>query len=341
MNRFPLKTLAGATLACFAGAAIADLPAGQQPRFSFGSTDFGTANASTISALNAAIPSALRSTVSFRDGGGIIVLDLPLTVYEDLQAAKQDTFLLSTTIAPFSTTIGNAIRVSLAPVAVAGETDVAFRLETRIPGVTSWSTAASVAFDVEQVTFNLDPAIAYSYAVSDFGAPSTFVTALTMPMVPTLGPTGTYVESSMSAVVTDSLRDGVTLTPNGPGGAVQTSFFGNGGVAGAFTQYSALNLGTLPFVQGAIAPGSANSYVYGPFQVGDVESGSILGPNGPLNAMRIQANFRLSGGGDSISISGRTEIVPIPEPSTYAMIGLGLGMVGFALRRPRRRVKLG
>lgn len=55
--------------------------------------------------------------------------------------------------------------------------------------------------------------------------------------------------------------------------------------------------------------------------------------------MRIQANFRLSGGGDSISIGGRTEIVPIPEPSTYAMIGLGL--VGFALRRPRRRIRLG
>jgi len=32
---------------------------------------------------------------------------------------------------------------------------------------------------------------------------------------------------------------------------------------------------------------------------------------------------------------------PVPEPSTYALIGLGLGMVGFALKRPARKGRLG
>lgn len=340
MNRFTLTALAGALLSGFAGVAMADLPAGQQPRFSFGSSDFGTASTATISALNSAIPTALRNTVSFRDGGGIIVLDVPLTVYEDLQAAKNDTYLLASTFTPISNASLGLVRFSLAPITTNGETSIQFSLDTRTL-TTAWTRAANVLLDIDEVRFNLDPAISYSYSVTDFGAASTFVTGLSMPMVPAIGATGTYVESSMSATLTDSTRNGITLTPTGPGGAVQTSYFGSAGVGGALTQYSALNLGTTVFSQGAIGAGVPNTYDYGPWSVGDVETGSILGPDGPLNAMRIQANFRLSGGGDSISISGRSEIVPIPEPSTYALIGLGLGMVGFALRRSPRKVRLG
>lgn len=340
MNRSNLTALAGALLAGFAGGASADLPTGQQPRFSFGSSDFGTADAATLRSLNSAIPTNLRNTVSFRDGGGIIVLDVPLSVYEDVQAAKDDTFRLAATFTPITNANLGLMRFSLTPITANGETAVQFSLDTRTL-TTPWTRAANVSLDIDEIRFNLDPAISYSYSVTDFGSPSTFVTGLSMPMVPTLGPGGTYVESSMSATLTDSTRNGITLTPTGPGGAVQTSFFGGAGVGGALTQYSALNLGTTVFTQGAIGAGVPNSYTYGPYGVGDIENGSILGPDGPLNAMRIQANFRLSGGGDSISISGRTEIIPIPEPSTYALIGLGLGMVGFALRRPRRRIRIG
>jgi hypothetical protein len=340
MNRFTVTALAGALLSGFAGGANADLPTDQQPRFSFGSSDFGAASAATISALNAAIPTNLRNTVSFRDGGGIVVMDVPLSVYEDLQAAKDDTYRLASTFTPINNATLGLVRFSLAPITSNGETSVQFSLDTRTP-TTAWTRAANVSLDINEVRFNLDPSISYSYSVTDFGTASTFVTGLSMPMVPTIGATGTYVESSMSATLTDSTRNGISLTPTGPGGAVQTSYFGSAGVGGALTQYSALNLGATPFSHGAVGAGAPNTYLYGPYAVGDVESGSILGPDGPLNAMRIQANFRLSGGGDSISISGRTEIVPIPEPSTYAMIGVGLGMVGFALRRPRRRIRLG
>ncbi len=338
MNRFTLTAIAGALLSGFAGVAMADLPAGQQPRFSFGSSDFGTANATTISALNALVPTSLRGSVGFRDGGGIIVLDLPMSVYEDAQAAKNDTYKLATTFTAINNATLGLVRFSLAPITTNGETSIQFSLDTRT-ATTPWARAANVSLDIDEVLFNLDPAISYSYSVTDFGAASTFVTGFSMPMVPTIGATGTYVESSMSATLTDSARNGITLTPTGPGGAVQTSYFGSAGVGGALTQYSALNLGTTAFSQGAIGASVPNTYSYGPYAVGDVENGSILGPDGPLNAMRIQANFRLSGGGDSISISGRSEIVPIPEPSTYALIGVGIGMVGFALRRSPRKIK--
>jgi len=337
MNRFTASALAGAILSGFAGIAAADLPAGQQPRFSFGSSDFGTANAATIDGLNSLVPTNLRSTVSFRDGGGIIVLDVPLSVYEDVQAAKDDTYKLATTFNAINNVSLGLVRFSLAPATSGGETNVAFTLDTRTP-TSSWTRAAQVSLDIDEIRFDLDPVISFSYSVTDFGAASTFVTGLSMPMVPTIGATGTYVESSLSATLTDAGRDGITLTPTGPGGAVQTSYFGSAGVGGGLTQYSAVNLGTATFGQGAIGVADPNTYSYGPFSVGDVDNGSIPGPDGPLDAMRIQANFRLGGGGDAISISGRTGIVPIPEPSTYALVGVGIGMVGFALRRSPRKI---
>lgn len=337
MNRFTATALCIAMLSGFSGIAAADIPTGQQPRFSFGSSDLGTASTTNINALNSLIPANLRDTVSFRNGGGIVVLDIPLSVVEDVRAAKDDTYKLASTFSPLNNVTFGLVRFSLAPMTNNGIASIALTVDTRT-ATTAWTRASDVTLGIDEILFNLDPAISYSYAVTDFGGASTFVTGLSMPMVPAIGATGTFVESTLSATLTDATRNGITLTPTGPGGAVQTSYFGSAGVAGALTQYSAVNLGTTTFTQGAIGAGVPNTYSYGAFSVGDVETGSILGPDGPLNAMRIQANFRLSGGGDSISISGRTEIVPIPEPSTYALLGLGIGMIAFAIRRSPRKV---
>lgn len=172
-----------------------------------------------------------------------------------------------------------------------------------------------------------DPSISYGIAVTDFGAPTTFSFIFTTPILPTSG----VVTGSVSAGLTDTTGDGVSITPaaalGDPDGdtiaELQVNEVGVGGPA-VFTNMgvdvgSAMSFG--PGIPGA-------NHVYGPFA-----EGPIAGPAGVWTSLQSRVSFTLSGGGDIASVTGFASIVP--EPSTMALVAIGaMSILGrLALRR--------
>jgi len=66
------------------------------------------------------------------------------------------------------------------------------------------------------------------------------------------------------------------------------------------------------------------------------------GPDGPdvgsslhLVYGTFDAHIAMNGGISSDNGAGTVTISAVPEPGTYAMLGLGLGLIGFMARRKR------
>ncbi len=212
---------------------------------------------------------------------------------------------------------------------------VAYQLPTPVPsedasGKTIWLvpdfTVQTGAFMVElsDTILNPDPSIAYGLAVTDFGAPSTFLFVFATPIVPTGFPNST-VRSSVVGGLTDMSGDGVSLTPTGP--LLQV----NDLIAPLTNMGVDVGLGvTFP---AAIA---GSFYGYGAYA-----EGPIAGPvPGPWTGMQITVSFDLSGGGDIAVLTGSAFIEEfiIPEPGTMMAGGvLALGIAGFVWRRRMAR----
>lgn len=244
---------------------------------------------------------------------------------------KAGVLKLASNFDPISFSFGSgvtAFNVSIAPTtATNGDRLISFIAQT---GAGTPTKLLQFDIDVTQTLFNLDPSIQYSYTFTNFtAAPLTLTQAWALPMSPAIGAGPTKVQSALSGTLVDNTRNGIALTPTGPGNSLQTSYFGNGGVSGPFTIDTDLSLGGT-FSRPAVPATANNSYGYGAFEVGIPTM--IAGPDGPFNAIRIQDNFTISAR-DSIGLTGRT--VMVPEPATSALIIAGLAAMGWIAARRR------
>lgn len=64
-----------------------------------------------------------------------------------------------------------------------------------------------------------------------------------------------------------------------------------------------------------------------------------ISPHAPLGLSRFTLTAN-NGFGPKMALTSLVAITPVPEPATWAMLILGLGVVGFALRRSRQAGRL-
>lgn len=167
-----------------------------------------------------------------------------------------------------------------------------------------------------------DPQITWNLSVRNIGVERTFVVSFSQAIAPTAG---AAMNASLGYQYTDGGNGILTLQAANPDGTrIGASFVG----AGIFVP--GLDLGPslgIPVPSGA-------SGTSGPHFV-QVGSGGT--PGGVWTDLGVQVGVRLSGGNDVFGANGTTTIVAVPEPSTYVLLGLGIGVLLTATRRARRR----
>jgi hypothetical protein len=172
---------------------------------------------------------------------------------------------------------------------------------------TGWSFAYGVGFD------NNSPAASTLRLEFD-----------PLPFSPGIGvPVTGY--ASVVATLSDGTGDGMALDPP----------------AGASVQTVTLLPGSGDNVllsQGGSSIGLGPSFSSNSFQYGDFNTTQSIAP-GPWIGLKVVSEFRVSPNNDSVALDGVVTITPVPEPSTFALFGLGVGLAGFALNRsPRKRL---
>ena len=138
-----------------------------------------------------------------------------------------------------------------------------------------------------------EPYLDYGLAVRDSGAPSTFSFVFGGPISPALQ--CVWGSSSLSGSTTDGGIDGVTITPTDPSGKVQITTISDG--------ISTVNIG---HDLGPTATLFGQSAVYGPFNEG-FGPAKFLSTSG-WNSIQMDVKFQLSGGGDILTMNGRSDI---------------------------------
>jgi hypothetical protein len=165
--------------------------------------------------------------------------------------------------------------------------------------------------NVTQLLGKFDPVLNLGIAVQDIGAPSTFGFSIISPLNPALTGKLDY-EIDLVGGFTDGGSDGGSISGTALNGVMDVSLN---------------NIIIDGLGPNANFPNPPNAYAYGPFN----KTGSIVG--GPYNTFNIAFGFTGSGNDDVVTLNGRFEINPVPEPATMLLIGTGLlGLAGFTRR---------
>lgn len=163
--------------------------------------------------------------------------------------------------------------------------------------------------------FNPDPSIGAAMALIDLGTPSTFGFTFSTPIVTTVGPQ--YLKLTLGGSCTDG-------SPTGGGCSASLAPAGLGFLAAA-------SLNGVPLTFGGGAFGTATSGGSASFATTIF---TTIQPGGST-VLDLHLDFMGSGGEDAYAFTLRADVTPVPEPSTYALLAAGLGVLGFVARRRR------
>ena len=159
---------------------------------------------------------------------------------------------------------------------------------------------------------NPDPFIGTGVGVTDVGAPSTFSFGFFLPIVPTVGP------QTLTLAISENCTEGKA----GSGCSITPS------TLAPFTVSATLDGTPFLFNGGGLVCAGATCGV-------SFLTATATGLVGPFSVLDMHLEFKGSGGGASYGFSLRTEVTPVPEPSSYALLLAGLGAVGFIARRKK------
>jgi hypothetical protein len=172
--------------------------------------------------------------------------------------------------------------------------------------------------DSWDLTFDNDPVVTGPVVVTNLGAVTQQFTFLfTLPTGP-IGPS-TLIGGSVQGGMTDGTGDGVTVS-TAAGSALYSALIDGGTVQTLYADPQSFSAGQ--FLSGNI-----------PNQAFGTPIPSLGGPPVAAN-IGIKIDFVLTPG-DSASFTTNFVVVPIPEPATAALFGLGLGGLAAAGRKRR------
>lgn len=182
-------------------------------------------------------------------------------------------------------------------------------------------------------TWNPDPAISFPISVLNrTNTVQTYSFSTTMLLTPVLTPSNspsTLVKSSLTGTLRSDGVGTVSIAPVPMAGAIV-----NSSVASGMTVTSM----NVPVGNAQSFAAGVNGQVYtyaGQFNVGPTAAEYTVGPTPPLagfTSMTQTVAFSLSAG-DRATLVAFTEILPIPEASTHAMLAAGLAVIALLARR--------
>jgi hypothetical protein len=195
-----------------------------------------------------------------------------------------------------------------------------YRVVTGESGYFEWSESADFLVRISG-TLDPDPSISAAVAVTDSGAPSSFLLGWSTGIVPT-GP-DVAVRSFVSGSVTDLGGDGVGFTPTHVSGKALVSTLNGGSpvmaIGPAFS-----------------APGTGSPAPHAYFDSSAGYPAFLPGPSGTWISLEIALAFGLSGGEDSAAFTLYSEVAAVPLPAgAVLLLGGLLSLAPFARRGQR------
>jgi len=257
------------------------------------------------------------------DGGATKVWYQPSTQTADIDAFFQK--LANQSVITLTPKDGKQIPV------VTLNTDLSVAIFTRQTGTTGGGTEI---FDLNLgagLTFNADPQINFPFSVQNrMGSTQNYSFSFTLNLTPSLTQAN-LVKSSLTGTLRDGF--GTAASQNGTEGIgtisptiVQTSVLDGGSPVSL-----GVNVGDAQSFVGAL--GNTSTY-FGRYSPGPGAGAYSPGPT-PVTGftqMTQTVAFSLTAG-DRATMVAFSEIVPVPEPSTYMLMVAGLAVLGTVARR--------